>query len=91
MPVSLEKSNLRSFYIGDKVNLERALKLKSRIGGHFISGHIDSTGEIIYLKREDYSLLIEIVVSDNMKKFIIPEGSIAINGISLTIAQITSN
>ena len=90
MPVSLEKSNLRSFYIGDKVNLERALKLKSRIGGHFISGHIDSTGEIIYLKRKDHSLLIEIVVSDNMKKFIIPEGSIAINGISLTIAQITS-
>ena len=90
MPVSLEKSNLKSFYFGDKVNLERALKLKSRIGGHFISGHIDNTGEIIYLKRKDHSLLIEIVVSDNMKKFIIPEGSIAINGISLTIAQITS-
>ena len=90
MPISLKKSNLRNFIIGDKVNLERAIKLKSRIGGHLMSGHIDCTGKIIDLKRKDNSLLIEIEIPENIKKFIIPEGSIAVNGISLTVAQITS-
>jgi len=85
---TLKVTNFSELKIGDKVNLERALSLKERIGGHFVSGHVDSTAKFISSKKNEdfYDLVFEI--NDEIKKYIIKKGSIAINGISLTIAQI---
>lgn len=90
MPVTLEKSNLGRLNIGQPVNLERALQLQSRLGGHLVSGHIDGVGEIGRITPNDNAILIEIVAPETVRPFLIPQGSIAIDGISLTVAELTS-
>lgn len=81
-------SNLKS---RQKVNLERALILSSRLGGHIVSGHIDGLGKVKNIQKlsEFYSLKIE--VEKSLSKYIVKKGSVTINGISLTIADIVSN
>ncbi len=90
MKATLEKTNLISKKIGDKVNLERAMQLQSRIGGHLISGHIDCFGKITNIQELQNNKIIEIETPDKLKKHIIQQGSIAVDGISLTINQITT-
>ena len=76
---------------GFKVNLERALTLNGRLGGHLVSGHIDGVGIIknISKKSEDIELVIE--VPTNLMKYIIEKGSVAVDGISLTVAKVDNN
>ncbi|MBU1075973.1 MAG: riboflavin synthase, partial [Spirochaetes bacterium] len=83
-------TNLKSINFNDKVNLEKALKLGERLDGHFVTGHIDDTAIVtgIHKINQDYSLSVKIKPA--LLKYIIIKGSIAINGISLTIAKITS-
>ena len=77
------KSNLNSI-----VNLEPALRISDRLGGHFVSGHIDGLGEIAEIERLDKSWLISIKWQDkHFSKYIVDKGSICVNGISLTIAE----
>lgn len=77
--------------IGAKVNLERALTLNSRLGGHIVSGHVEGTGKIVKVEKfsEFYNLFIEI--PDNLEKYVVKKGSITIDGISLTVADINKN
>jgi riboflavin synthase len=80
-------ANFRSLTIGDKVNLERALKLGDRVSGHFVNGHIDCSGVI---RRKNYinnNLCFEITVPLKFMDYVFPKGSIALDGISLTIAD----
>lgn len=91
MLVTFQKSNLRKYRIGEFVNLERALMLKSRLGGHLVSGHIDGTGKIISLTKQDNATKFKIQIDPEQRKFMIPEGSICIDGISLTIAELGSD
>ena len=91
MPVTLDKTNLGELSPGDNVNLERALQLKSRLGGHLVSGHVDGLGTIKSINQDDNAILIEIEATEKVKKFIIREGSIAIDGISLTVAEMTDD
>lgn len=86
MAETLRRSNLGDLHIGSKVNLERALTLNKRLGGHIVTGHIDTTGRIISLEREDNSLWITIKTNRDFFKYIVEKGSIAIDGVSLTIA-----
>jgi riboflavin synthase len=88
MPETLRKSSLNELQIGDKVNLERALRLKDRLGGHLVSGHIDGVGEINAKKREDNAILFNISLPAGLRRYLISKGSIAIDGISLTIADL---
>lgn len=88
MPVTLSKTNLGGLAPGKKVNLERALQLRSRLGGHLVSGHIDAVGTILSMTEDDNAILVEIETPEKVKKFVIPEGSIALDGISLTVAEI---
>ncbi|MBM7555520.1 riboflavin synthase [Halanaerobacter jeridensis] len=90
-PETMRKSSLGELSIRDKVNLERALRLKDRLGGHLVSGHIDGTGKIAEKKREDNAILITIRPEPKLLKYIIAEGSIAIDGISLTVAKLTQD
>ncbi|RDC50016.1 riboflavin synthase [Acinetobacter sp. RIT592] len=88
MAETIRKSNLNTLKIGSKVNLERALSLSTRLGGHLVSGHIDGIGYIKDLKKEDSAIWITIKTSADILRYIVYKGSIAIDGISLTIAYV---
>lgn len=89
MAETLKVTNLGSLKTGSKVNLERALRLNDRLGGHLLSGHIDGIGKILDLKRDDNAILVTIRAEKNIMKYIIHKGSIAVDGISLTVANLT--
>lgn len=84
-------TNFSELKSGDFVNLERALTLNSRLGGHIVTGHIDTVGEIASIidKNEFYDLSVKF--DKNFENYVVKKGSITINGISLTIADINNN
>lgn len=86
MPETLKITNLGSLRISDKVNLERSLKIGDRLSGHFVTGHIDCTGIIRQKKYVEANLCFEIAVPAEFMGYCIPKGSVAVDGISLTIA-----
>ncbi|AYE35466.1 riboflavin synthase [Clostridium septicum] len=88
MKETLDKSNLTYLDIGSKVNLERAMKVNDRFNGHIVSGHIDSMAEIINFRREDKTTWITLKATKETSKYMVYKGSIAIDGISLTIARL---
>lgn len=90
MSETLKRSNIGQLSIGSKVNLERALTLETRIGGHIVSGHIDGIGEIISLVKDDNATWVSIKASSDILKYVVEKGSIAIDGISLTVAYINN-
>lgn len=89
MPETLRRSNLGELHSGSKVNLERAAAVGSRLGGHIVSGHIDGTGKIISIKREQNAVWVTISAKSEILELIVEKGSIAIDGISLTVAEVT--
>ncbi len=88
MAETLRRSNLGELKVGDPVNLERALALGSRLGGHIVSGHIDGRGSIVSMEREDNAVWVTIRAEKEILRYIIEKGSIAIDGISLTVAYV---
>lgn len=88
MAETMRKSNLKDLYPGIRVNMERALRLGDRLGGHLLSGHIDGTGSISSFDKEENAVWVTIKASPELLKYIIPRGSIAIDGISLTAAHV---
>ena len=91
MSQTFKVTNLGSLRIKDKVNLERALKIGDRLSGHFVTGHIDCIGII---RRKNYindNLCFEIAIPTKFMPYVLPQGSIAIDGISLTIVEKRSN
>lgn len=91
MPETLRNTNLSKLKRGSIINLERALKLSDRLGGHIVSGHIDGTGNIIEFKVEDNATWITIETTRDVIKYIIAKGSIAIDGTSLTVVDVHEN
>ena len=90
MAETIQRTNLYSLRIGSKVNLERALKVSDRLGGHIVSGHIDGTGTIINIKKEDNAVWITIKTNPGILKYIIKKGSVTIDGISLTVTELNN-
>ncbi|GAB6100696.1 riboflavin synthase [Halanaerocella petrolearia] len=88
MPETMRKSSLAQLKTGAQVNLERALRVGDRLGGHLVSGHIDGLGEIVSQEREDNAIIITIKPEVELLRYIIPKGSVAIDGISLTVAEL---
>lgn len=88
---TLTKSTLGSIAVGAKVNLERALKLSDRLGGHIVQGHVNGIGRLIRITNRGDAYLLEFSVPDSLLRYIIAEGSIAVNGVSLTVAQLNGN
>lgn len=91
MPETFRKTALGSLKYGSNVNLERALCLNSRLGGHIVSGHIDGTGTIKEFKNEGNAIIMSIKAPHALLKYVIPKGSIAIDGISLTVVSVTAD
>lgn len=88
MTETMNKTNLKNLKKGSKVNLERAMKIGDRIGGHMVSGHIDGTGVIAKVHTIENAHIIKIKAGQDILKYIINKGSIAIDGISLTVMEI---
>ena len=88
MPETMKRSNLKNLKFGSKVNLERALKLGDRLGGHIVSGHIDGVGIINNMEKDDNAIWVSIKADSDILKYIIQKGSITIDGISLTVAYV---
>lgn len=89
--MTLEKTAVGSLKSGDKVNLELSLRPQDRLGGHFVQGHVNAIGKIKQIKTMGENWEIEVHFPENLRKYMISEGSITIDGISLTIARLTSD
>ncbi|XP_010242923.1 PREDICTED: riboflavin synthase-like [Nelumbo nucifera] len=87
-PETLRKTSLIELVPGSLVNLERALQPSTRMGGHFVQGHVDGTGEIISTEPEGDSLWVKVKTSPELLKFIVPKGFIAVDGTSLTVVNV---
>ncbi|WP_411679897.1 riboflavin synthase [Clostridium thailandense] len=88
MPETMRKSNLGKLVKNSKVNLERAMQLGARFGGHIVSGHIDGIGKVINMKNEDIATWVTIGADFHLLKYIVMKGSVTIDGISLTVAEL---
>lgn len=84
---TLVRSTLRSIKQGDEVNLERALRLTDRLGGHFVLGHVDGTGRIAKMETWHMSWVVRIEVGDEISRYLVEKGSVAMDGVSLTISR----
>ena len=89
MNETLMRSSLGSLKTGSKVNLERAMAANGRFGGHIVSGHIDGTGIISDLTKDDIAVWVTIKTTPEILRLIVEKGSIAIDGISLTVARVS--
>jgi len=87
MPETLRRSTLGDLETGDSVNLERCLTLQSLIGGHLVQGHVDATGQIRSIQNEGEARIYTFKVPARLARYIVPKGSIAIDGISLTVVD----
>ncbi len=87
MPETLRRSNLGGLSEGDKVNLEEALTPNSRLGGHFLQGHIDGVGEVAKIVKDGQAILLSFTASPSIMRYIVEKGFIAIDGVSLTVTE----
>jgi riboflavin synthase len=85
MPETLKRTNLGLLHPGDRVNLERPLKLNGEIGGHMVQGHIDDTGKVVQVSKEGEAVLMRFQAKPEVMRYIVPKGFIAVDGISLTV------
>jgi len=84
---TVKKTSLGYFKRGDRVNLESSITLNKKLGGHFVLGHVDCTGKIISIRKQTASYLLEVSYPAEFSKYIIHVGAIAVDGISLTVAE----
>ena len=90
-PETLKISSFKKKKVGSIFNLEKSLKFGDEIAGHFLQGHVDDTGKVLFVKKNKNSWILWISIKAKFKKFLINKGSIAINGVSLTINEIKKN
>jgi riboflavin synthase len=88
MPETLRRTNLDGLHYGDQVNLERALTLGGRLGGHLVLGHVDDIGEVVNVSSEETARIVRISTPDRLMPYIVNKGFIAVDGVSLTIAEL---
>lgn len=88
MPETMDRSNLGLLKPGDPVNLERALCLNSRLGGHLVAGHVDGTGKIVSRQQDENAIWLTVSTTPEILRYMVEKGSVAIDGVSLTIAYV---
>lgn len=91
MHETLRRSSLSAAIGGSSVNLERALQVGARLGGHIVAGHIDGTGKILGIREDDNAVWYRISADFKLLRYIIEKGSVAIDGISLTVAEVRTD
>lgn len=85
---TLDKTNIGQWAVGQKINLERALKVGDELGGHIVSGHVDGLAEIVAMRPEGDSVRYTFDAPHNLARFIAPKGSVALDGTSLTVNEV---
>ena len=88
---TLQRTNLQDLIPGRKVNLERSLLADGRLGGHFVQGHVDATIPVVAILQQGSDLRIDFKVPPEFAAYVAYKGSVAINGVSLTIAEVTAD
>ena len=88
MPETINKTSMAKLQVGSKVNLERALTLNTRLGGHIVSGHVDGVGHIVRKEQDDIAIWLWIECDASLMRYIIPKGSVTLQGVSLTVAKV---
>lgn len=88
MPETVRRTSFDGLHPGAVVNLERAVAVGTRLGGHIVSGHIDGTGDVTAIEREGNAVLITVAAAPNLLRGIVEKGSVALEGISLTVAAV---
>jgi riboflavin synthase len=91
MPETVRRTTLSERRSGDQLNLERAMTLSSRLGGHLVSGHIDGVGTVTSVTPEDNALVVEIEPPEAVSRVTVDQGSIAVDGVSLTVVSIAGD
>ncbi len=90
-PETLRRTTLGNLKVGDKVNLERALRLGDRLGGHLVSGHVDGIGEVTSRRETGDFIFFKVRLPESLSRYVVEKGSITIDGISLTVNQINGS
>jgi riboflavin synthase len=85
---TLDRTTIGDWGVGKKVNLERAMKVGDRLGGHLVQGHVDGVGTVRDVRRNDTALLVEIDVPTDVERLLVPHGSITVDGVSLTVNRL---
>ncbi len=88
VPETLRVTNLSCLKQGDKVNLERAMKADSRMGGHYVQGHVDTVGEVLAIQQEGNALLVKIGVIPKITKYLVKKGYVGLDGMSITVIDV---
>lgn len=90
-PETLEKTNLSGLKAGEDINLEQALKVGDELGGHIVSGHIDGISEVVAIKASTENKQIKFKFPLSFGKYIVPKGSVTLNGVSLTVNTVEND
>ena len=88
MEETLERSSLGALAPGDSVNLELALRVGDRLGGHFVQGHVDAPGKIERVEEREHSRVIRVAAPPEVLRYVVEKGSIAVDGVSLTVTEV---
>jgi riboflavin synthase len=91
MPETLRRTSLGSLAVGDGVNLELPLRASDRLGGHVVQGHVDGLGSVESVSEEGFARVVRIGASPDLLRYVVEKGSIAVDGVSLTVAEIDSD
>ena len=91
IPETLSRTNLGKLKPGDRVNLERPLQIGARLGGHFVQGHIDGVGVIESVTPDENAVVIEVKIPSELRRYFISKGSVTLDGVSLTVADVREN
>ena len=85
LPETAEETTLGRLKVGERVNLERAMRLGERLGGHLVSGHVDGAAEVAKVTPRGETRLVELVAPEGLERYLVDKGSVALNGVSLTV------
>jgi riboflavin synthase len=87
---TLDRTAIGSWKVGTRLNLERAMKVGDRLGGHIVQGHVDAVGTVRDVSRRESALLVDIYTPEDVGRLLVPHGSIAVDGVSLTVNALPS-
>lgn len=85
---TLDRTTLGEWEVGRRVNLERAMRVGDRLGGHMVQGHVDGVGTVTALRRRDDAWLVDVALPDDLDDLVVPQGSITVDGVSLTVDHV---
>ena len=88
---TIRATNLKELHRGSRVNLERALRVNSRFDGHFVTGHVDAVGTLVDRIQKKNYVELRISIAKSLRRFIVPKGSICVDGVSLTVGEVMKN